>query len=239
MDWFSSPYYEILYAHRDAQEAETFVHTLVEKGIILPPAQILDAGCGRARLSYALAKKNFSVDAIDQASFISELAAHNPYPNLRFFRADYRTWQPSYLYQGIVSFFTSLGYQENISQLIPLLKHWHQLLAPKSILIIDYLNIFLRNPLPYEERQVGGIKFVIYRWHDPLYLYKKIEVHDQERKFTFQERILKLTQGDWFHVLAKARFHVQETWGTYKASPFNVSQSPRLIIFAQKDAHLP
>ncbi|MGQ9863813.1 MAG: class I SAM-dependent methyltransferase [Bacteroidia bacterium] len=238
MDWFSSPYYEILYAHRDTTEAEIFVDSLIERAILVPPAQILDAGCGRARLSYGLAKKNFSVDAIDQATFIPQLAAQTPFPNLKFFHADYHTWKPPYPYAGIISFFTSLGYHAHVAQLITLLKHWHALLSPNGVLIIDYLNIFLRNPLPYEERQVRGIKFVIHRWHDPLYLYKKVEVYDQAQRFDFQERILKLTQGDWFYALGRARLRVRQIWGSYDARPFDVSQSPRLIIFAQKDAHL-
>jgi SAM-dependent methyltransferase len=65
--WFASPYYALLYAHRNDAEAENFVKVLLQKLNLHPPAKVLDVGCGRGRYARAFAKYGFEVDAIDYA----------------------------------------------------------------------------------------------------------------------------------------------------------------------------
>jgi len=58
-EWFSSPYYDILYQKRNAVEAKKFVYALMN--YLNPPAQsrMLDVACGKGRHSKALAKNGF------------------------------------------------------------------------------------------------------------------------------------------------------------------------------------
>src|SRR5690606_21513134 len=63
--WFGSPYYKILYKHRDVEEARDFVSHLVGYFKPLPLSKILDIACGEGRFSLEFAKKGFDVTGID------------------------------------------------------------------------------------------------------------------------------------------------------------------------------
>ena len=64
-DWFNSPYYHLLYQHRDENEAEQFIKTLI--GYLQPAkgATMLDIACGKGRHSMALAEMGFDVTGND------------------------------------------------------------------------------------------------------------------------------------------------------------------------------
>ncbi|MCX8111578.1 MAG: methyltransferase domain-containing protein [Bacteroidia bacterium] len=233
MEWFSSPYYRLLYAHRDDKEAEGFVETLMSFLKLPAGANALDAGCGEGRYARALHKKGLSVDAVD----IAVTHPHLP-KEVRFFHADLRTWSPSHSYHLIGSFFTSLSIGmerwEEVRELVSRFAKW---LLPQGWLVIDYLNIYQRNPLSREERLIQEHLFYIERWQDNLHLYKRITIRPLDKEgppHTFEERILKLTQGDLYQIIQRAGLLPITTWGDYEGHPFHPTHSPRLIVLAQK-----
>ena len=57
--WFSQCYYDILYQHRDEDEAAGFLDALMEKLQPPPNATILDAACGKGRHAIYLAEKGW------------------------------------------------------------------------------------------------------------------------------------------------------------------------------------
>ena len=63
--WFESSYYHSLYAHRDNQEAASFVAQLID--LIKPKndATILDVACGRGRHSLEIHRHGYEVTGID------------------------------------------------------------------------------------------------------------------------------------------------------------------------------
>ena len=63
--WFDSPYYHILYAKRDEQEAADFIASLLQKLHLAPGSRVLDAACGKGRHAITLQQLGFSVDAFD------------------------------------------------------------------------------------------------------------------------------------------------------------------------------
>ena len=64
-DWFNSPYYHLLYRHRDEQEAAAFIERLI--GHLQPPpgSRMLDVACGKGRHAVQLARHGFEVTGID------------------------------------------------------------------------------------------------------------------------------------------------------------------------------
>jgi 2-polyprenyl-3-methyl-5-hydroxy-6-metoxy-1,4-benzoquinol methylase len=58
-NWFDSPYYHVLYKHRNHQEAKAFINKLVLHLAPVPKAVFLDKACGRGRHTAHLAKKGF------------------------------------------------------------------------------------------------------------------------------------------------------------------------------------
>src|SRR6187455_1959490 len=63
--WFNSPWYHILYEHRDEQEAEEFLDALLDHLQPKPGSSMLDLGCGKGRHSIYLNQKGFNVTGID------------------------------------------------------------------------------------------------------------------------------------------------------------------------------
>ncbi|MCX7606229.1 MAG: class I SAM-dependent methyltransferase [Bacteroidia bacterium] len=103
-EWFASPYYSLLYAHRNDEEARRFIQVLLRFLRLPSPAYALDAGCGEGRYARALAEAGLIVDAVD----VAVSAPHLP-PGVRFYMQDLQVWEPDREYHLIGSFFTSFG----------------------------------------------------------------------------------------------------------------------------------
>ncbi|MCX7606228.1 MAG: hypothetical protein N2170_03035 [Bacteroidia bacterium] len=115
------------------------------------------------------------------------------------------------------------------------MRRFFRWLVPEGWLVVDYLNIYKRNPIAKEEREINGVRFLIERWQDNFSLHKRITVisPDGEEK-SYQESVLKLTQGDLAYIAERCGFAVEHFWGDYEANPFVVERSPRLIMLARK-----
>ena len=88
--WFSQSYYDLLYRHRNENEAALFINRLLE--VLNPNAAstILDAACGKGRYANYLSGKGFTVTGIDlSASAILE-AKQQENEHLSFFKHDMR-----------------------------------------------------------------------------------------------------------------------------------------------------
>jgi SAM-dependent methyltransferase len=225
ISWFASPYYSLLYAHRNDAEAENFVKVLLEKLNLHPLAKVLDVGCGRGRYARALAKYGFEVDAIDYAVQPVDLPE-----GVRFYYADYRDWTPPHLYDLVGSFFSSFGHTTAWESIVRSMKALRHFVRPGGYLVLDYLNIVRRNPTPLEIREVGGVRFEIERWQDSHGLYKRIRVRTGETEKVYEEVLYKLTQGDLAMLAERVGLEVLDWWGDYEGGPFLVEESPRLIL---------
>ena len=63
--WFDTPYYHILYKHRDFKEAEDFIKNLVSYLNIDTDDSILDLACGKGRHSIFLNTLGYNVTGLD------------------------------------------------------------------------------------------------------------------------------------------------------------------------------
>src|SRR5690606_21720625 len=108
--WFGSPYYHILYEHRDELEAQAFVEELINYLQPLPKSSMADIACGEGRYSIQLAEYGFDVVGIDLSHASIEKAKKHEKENLRFFVHDMRF--PFYInyFDYVFNFFTSFGY---------------------------------------------------------------------------------------------------------------------------------
>ncbi len=84
-EWFNSPYYHLLYNHRDEDEALAFIRRIIVH--LQPPitGRMLDAACGRGRHSRALAEKGFDVTGIDLSFESINVAKESENDKLHFF----------------------------------------------------------------------------------------------------------------------------------------------------------
>ncbi len=238
-EWFSSPYYDILYRERDEHEATQFLDLLVKYLGAKPGARVLDAACGKGRHSRALANMGFDVTGIDISETSIIEAKKFETDNLQFYVHDMRLPFMINYFDFAFNFFTSFGYFHTGREHDSAVRTIAQSLRPNGMLTIDYLNVHYNeeNILPAEEKIIDGIKFHIARWHDEVHFYKRIQIEDpasHNLKHLFTEKVEKFSLGDFTDMLAFHGLMVQDVFGNYDLGPYHVRKAPRMIIMAKK-----
>lgn len=235
-DWFKSPYYPLLYAHRNEQEAERFLQHLLD---VLKPkqgAKIWDLACGNGRHSRYLAHKGFEVTGTDLSDPFIEYAQAHAGAGQTFIRQDMRDAPPEIGFDYVLNLFTAFGYFDSGEDDILVLQQIHKGLKPGGILVLDYLNLTpaLRNLIEFEEKVLNDIHFIIRRSVENQRIHKDIQVQDGPLSHRYEESVKILYLEDFQRLLASSGFRILFTWGDYEAATFNPENSPRLILFAQK-----
>lgn len=238
-DWFSSPYYEILYSRRDEEEARQFIGHLINYLQPKPGSCMLDVACGKGRHSKCLANMGFDVTGIDLSEpFIAEAKKYET-ANLHFFLHDMRMPFRMNYFDYAFNFFTSFGYFRTMREHDNAIRTVAKSLKGEGFFVIDYLGVhYTEDHLVKEERKViDGITFNITRWHDDDHFFKQVRIEDGNNsrgKQTFTERVAKFSLGDFTDMLAYQGMQVQAAFGDYELSTFDIRKSPRMIIVAKK-----
>lgn len=237
-DWFSSPYYHLLYFEHGKQEAATFIDKLVQHLKPAPGSLMLDVACGKGRHSILLAEKGFDVYGIDLSIENITAAGKFEKENLHFYQHDMRMpfWVNYFDYA--FNFFTSFGYFNTRRQHDNAIRTMANAIKEDGVLMMDYLNVhYAENHLVHKiEKQVNGVDFYITKWFDETHFYKKIVVEDDklEEPLEYTERVAKLTLGDFTEMMAYQGVQVQEVFGDYQLRRYDVISSPRMIVMGKK-----
>ena len=234
--WFDSPYYHLLYKHRDREEAADFVDNLIrhlqpEKG-----SRMLDIACGQGRFSIQLADKGYEVTGIDLSEGNITKAKVHEKDNLSFHRQDMRKPFRFNYFDYAFNFFTSFGYFDNERDHVKTLDSIYKALKPGGIFVIDFLNIHkvAEELVPAEKRKVDDTVFNIQRMEKEGFLVKKIEFQHNNKKMQFEERVRAFTLEDFRDMLDESGFDILKVFGDYDLNPYEKERSERLILEAQK-----
>lgn len=238
-EWFNSPYYHLLYFKRDEQEAASFIDALLQKLNPAPQSKMLDVACGRGRHSIHLASKGFFVTGIDISPESIDDALQHQTEQLEFFVHDMRLPFRMNYYNYAFNFFTSFGYFKTRREHDNTIRTIAQALKPGGVFVMDYLNAhYVETHLTYKsEIEKEGVLFDITRWLDETHFYKKIVVEDEmhlEEPLVFTEKVAKFSLGDFNDMFAFNGLQMQEVYGDYKFSPYDIKASPRLLMVARK-----
>jgi SAM-dependent methyltransferase len=235
-DWFSSPYYDLLYSHRDEEEAAIFLNQLLQRLNLPASAKIWDLACGKGRHSIFLAEKGFEVTGTDLSEPFIHYAKQFSHSGLVFIRQDMRDAPPLQDFDLVLNLFTAFGYFPNSSDDLLVLQQIYAGLKPGGILVLDYLNVqwAIDKMVAEEEQRKGALIIRIQRKIDQNRIVKQIEIIDKGQSHFYQESILGLSESDFQFLFSKANFHVLECWGDYQGSPFDLKTSARMIWFVQK-----
>lgn len=236
--WFDSPYYHLLYQHRNEQEAERFISNLLA---YLKPqwnSRILDLACGAGRHSMYLANKGYDVTGVDLSTRSIRQARIAEMDNLHFYQHDIRHYFRINYFDYIFNFFTSFGYFENEGDNVKTLRAANWGLKENGIIVIDFFNIHtvLQKLVPEETKQAGNVIFNIRKSVFNDRIIKEIEIVDGEMRKTFTEAVQALELEDFEGYFAKTGFTLVETFGDYDLNPYHRDQSDRLIMIARKNA---
>jgi SAM-dependent methyltransferase len=238
-DWFSSPYYEILYYRRNEEEAYRCINYLVQYLQPRPGSTMLDAACGKGRHSKALAKMGFDVTGIDLSEpFITDARQYET-DNLHFFIHDMRLPFRMNYFDYAFNFFTSFGYFRTMREHGNAIRSIARALKLGGLFVIDYLNVQYteNNLVPREEKIIDNITFSINRWHDAGHFFKQITIEDGNipgKRQIFTERVAKFSPGNFTDMLAHEGMQVTAIFGDYDLGVYDIKTSHRMIIVAKK-----
>lgn len=234
--WFDSPYYHLLYRHRDGQEAEWFIDHLLEHLKPEPGSRILDLACGRGRHAIYLNNKGYEVTGIDLSEQNITYCKAFENPRLTFYVHDMRHLFRVNDFDYVFNLFTSFGYFEKDRDHFLAMRNAASALKQNGTLVIDFLNVRYTAERLVEEESVvaGNVRFSIKRELAGGFFIKHIGVDDDGKKSQFSERVAALTPDDFRRYMEPCHLEVSGIYGSYTLEPFDSVNSPRLIITAVK-----
>jgi SAM-dependent methyltransferase len=235
--WFGSPYYRILYQHRDELEAEEFVRQLIKYLQPLPGSTMLDIACGEGRFAIELADQGYDVTGIDLSHNSIEESKANESEHLQFFVHDMR--MPFYInyFDYAFNFFTSFGYFAHMRDHQLAAKSFANALKKGGILVLDYLNSDRAQRLlvPEEDVQRGSYTFHIRRWVEHGHFMKEISFLDADGKARqYVESVAAFGLTEFIRLFRNAGMSLVATFGNYRLDQFDPLESPRLIMVFKK-----
>lgn len=236
--WFDSPYYHLLYGHRDDLEAEFFIDNLYSNLHIKPADKILDLACGAGRHALYMASNGNNVTGIDLSSnSIHEAkikAIERGISNhVDFSVQDMRNFELNAQFDFVFNLFTSFGYFDSKAENEDVLLCAKRHLNPHGTLVIDYLNSELVRANGEESytKSISGIEFKIHKYFEGDFVMKEIEVNDQGSTIHFREQVQLFAPNELETLLKKSGFEVIEHFGDYALNNYT-SHSTRSILIS-------
>lgn len=231
--WFDSPYYHILYQHRDDSEAKQFVNKLVNHLHLPPQTRILDVACGRGRHAVYLNQKGFDVTGIDLSAQNIAFAKRKQNGRLHFVEHDMRTVFALQGFDLVLNLFTSFGYFDDEVDNFRTIEALAKNLRAGGQLVIDFFNadwVLAHQLTPYELKKAGGICFEIRKEVKEGFIVKNIDFEANNQRFHFEERVRLLTLTDFMAYFSAAGLALQQLFGNYQLDAYQPSESQRLIF---------
>jgi SAM-dependent methyltransferase len=239
--WFDSRFYPLLYDHRDTDEAALFVRQLAQRLEMEEGSKVADIACGEGRFAAqinALGHKVIGIDLSERSISRAKLLEQN---DLHFYVHDMRF--PFYInyFDYAFNFFTSFGYFETARDNRMAAHAFAACLKDGGTLVIDYLNShYIQQRLVAHERiEKGGILFDINRYVSNRKIVKDISIVDEQgQPHHFQERVSAFNLQDFVQLFEHEGLRITQLFGDYQLNPFQVEDSPRLIMVFRKDSVL-
>ncbi len=229
--WFNTPYYHILYKHRNHKEAERFMKNLIAYLNINKNQTILDLACGKGRHSLFLNSLGFDVTGVDLSTQSILEASKNKNERLEFMIHDMRLPLES-KFDIILNMFTSFGYFDSIDDNFKVLNTIKNSLKKDGIGVIDFMNSnYVINHLVSQNNiEIDGIQFDIRRNFKDGIITKTITVTDEDIASKYEERVRAFNQEDFLDMISKANLRFVKSFGNYNLEPYDVQTSDRLIL---------
>ena len=235
-EWFDSPYYHILYKHRDNKEAKVFIDNLIDYFQFKTSDSIQDLACGKGRHSIYLNKKGYDVVGLDLSHKNIDFAKKFENERLLFHVHDMRfPWQGK-SFDYILNLFTSFGYFETKGENQQSIGAIAKSLKNDGRILIDFLNPFtvINNLVPEETKYVNGIEFHIRKFIKGEYIIKDIRFEDNGKTFNFQERVKAIRRVRFLEYFRNADLEVADLFGDYQLKPYIAEKSERMIFVLRK-----
>ncbi len=235
--WFGTPWYAMLYSHRDEADAASLVEPLVAKGGLRPGQQVLDLACGRGRHAAVFDRLGLKVTGLD-LSRQSIREAKKAVPNAHFEVFDIREPYAVNTFDAAVCLFTSLGYSNDREDDQMAVNAAAKALKPGGLFVLDLLNgkLAAKQLVPKEKQVIDGIRFDIERKLQGNDIVKQITVSHPMGQEQFEERVHAWALPEVSDMVAKAGLALEEVTDGTCRRPFNPEHSDRMVLWAKKTA---
>ena len=234
--WFDSPYYHLLYQHRDESEAKFFLDNLLNEIQLPEKASILDLACGKGRHSIYLHSKGYTVTGADLSPESIHAANLHATNGLNFIVQDMREPINSKLFDAVFNLFTSFGYFDAESENLKVLEAVKQNLVPgKGVFVLDFMNAAkaIKNLVLSESKELQGIRFDIRRYVENRKIIKEIRFSDQGKDYFFTEMVNAFLLKDFEQMFHHCGLSIDKIFGNYALDAFDEESSDRLILIAR------
>jgi SAM-dependent methyltransferase len=233
--WFDSPYYHILYSHRDDEEAVFFLNNLLQFLNPEKASKMLDLACGRGRHALFLHAQGYSVTGVDLSPSNIQFAQALAEDGLEFMVHDMRNLLISNYFDYVFNLFTSFGYFDHPHEHSKTVVNMATSLKKGGKVVLDFLNIHaigLTNEV--QKKSYEGYTFHITKHIEGNTIVKTIVVEREGDSHTYQERVALLGKADFEILFEQAGLHIEQFFGNYALEPFDESTSDRLILVGCK-----
>lgn len=235
-NWFDSPYYHLLYQHRDEEEAGQFLDQLVQRLHLPAKSRVMDLACGKGRHSIHLHKLGYNVTGLDLSTSNIEACKKSENDTLHFYQHDMRNLFRVNYFDAVLNLFTSFGYFESVHENERVIKNAARSLTRGGYFILDFLNSHYVSShlVPVAEKTIDGIRFLIRKKIHDGFLHKQISFEDSGQTYHYEEHLRLFYPEDFSLFFAHAGLSLLETYGDYSLHPYQAAHSPRLIFVTRK-----
>ncbi|MDY0779245.1 class I SAM-dependent methyltransferase [Tenacibaculum sp. IB213877] len=232
--WFNTPYYHVLYKHRNDADAQLFMQNLVSYLQLRKNAHIADLPCGKGRHSIFLNSLGYRVTGGDLSKNSIEYAKQFENNSLHFEVWDMRNPLEN-KYDAVFNLFTSFGYFDNDTDDISVLKGMKKGLKQDGFLVLDFLNVIKteRTLVKEETKEIDGISFHIKREIKDGFIQKHISFIADDKQHSYTEKVKFLDINTMKSHFSKVGLTIIDTFGDYHLHAFDKENSNRLILIAQ------
>lgn len=236
-NWFDSPYYHLLYNHRNYKEAEFFINNLFKYLNLPVNSKILDLACGKGRHSLQIHNLGFDVLGVDLSPESILSANEFSEEGLSFETGDMREIGITNHFDAVVNLFTSFGYFQEEGDNIKVIKSIATSLKQNGILILDYLNVVkAESNLPTDDIiKRGEIIFHIKKSIKNSFIVKDINFVSDEIDYQFNEYVKRFGLKEFNEIFNICGLSIVAVFGNYSLENFDINHSERLILIAKKD----
>ena len=237
-DWFSSPFYHKFYFEQGKKEAEAFIHKIIQHLSPATGSNMLDTACRRGQFSSILASLGFEVSGLDLSPKNIAAAKKLEQDRLHYFVHDLRLPFYSNYFDYAFNFFSGFGYYKTQREHDAAIRTIANSLKSGGYFMLDYLNVHYeeKHLVHNETKEIGNTHYEIHRWDDDNYFFNRIIITDEtlSHRQEFTEEIAKFSLGDFNDMFSYQGMQIHEVFGDYQLNPYDVKETPRLILIARK-----